>query len=209
MVFTTRSTIPMIVAMIMALLVLAAPAAAQETTPDVDRAVTVGQTTVTWEEHWEYVPDSSTEDTATLRVIDQHAGRILLVTYGEFVDDTVNDREAALDKYAEVVFAGVELEAITARDAGELENGSVWKVYDFELDGVVLTMVITVDESNGGAFVISMLTGNADSFTEIVQQAREEIILNDEPVFLDGIDGAAIASTVATPEASPVARRSR
>ncbi len=198
----------MITAVILTLLSLAVPGVAQESTPDGDRAVMVGKTAIAWGGNWEYIPDSSTDDTATLRVIDQDAGRILLATYGEFLDDTVADREAALDRYAEVVFAGVDLEAITARDAGDLENGAVWKVYDFELVGVVLTMVISVGESTEGAFVISMLTGNADSFTEIVQQAQEEILLNDEQVFLDGVDGAAIASTVATPEASTDARLS-
>jgi hypothetical protein len=203
MVSIVARSIPMITTtVIMALLFLAVPGAAQESTPGVDRAVTVGKTTIAWGESWEYVPDSSAEDRATLRVIDQDAGRILLATYGEFLDDTVDDREAALDRYAEVVFAGVDLEAITARDAGELANGAVWKVYDFELDGVVLTMVISVGESAEGAFVISMLTGNADSFAEIVQRTQEEILVNDETVFLDGVEGAAIASTVATPEAS-------
>lgn len=185
---------------------LAGSVLAQESTPGVEPPVTIGQTEVAWGEGWNVDTESSMQEQITLMWLNEGEGLLGLATYGEFVDETVESAEDALDTFASAYFEGAELEGVTARDAGELDNGAIWKVYDFELDeDLPFTMVITVAETEDQMYTVSTLTGNAGAFASIVEQAQQDITLDGEPQFLAGVDGEALVSPASTPIASPEA----
>ena len=141
---------------------------------------------------------------ATLNQVDAGAGVLKLATYGEFADDTVDSADAALTAFTDAFFQGAGAEAVVEAGSGELDNGAVWKVFTFDLQGIKLSLLITVSEASGGEYVVSTLTGNTDQFADTISQAQAEIMLNGEPVFLDGVDAQQVTSNLgATPVASP------
>jgi hypothetical protein len=196
-----------VVALVLGLLAtMVGPAMAQDSTPPAQQAVTVGSTEVTWTGDWQYDEASSMDQQATLNQVDAGAGVLKLATYGEFADDTVDSADAALTAFTDAFFQGAGAEAVVEAGSGELDNGAVWKVFTFDLQGIKLSLLITVSEGSGGEYVVSTLTGNTDQFADTISQAQEEIMLNGEPVFLDGVDAQQVTSNLgATPVASPEA----
>jgi hypothetical protein len=208
---TTRfiRTAALTVALLLGLLATAGTVAAQDSTPATgDQPVTVGQTEVTWTGDWQYDATSSMDEQITLSQVDPATQSIKLATYGEFADDTVESPEDALDTFATAFFDGAGAEGVVEGGSGELDNGTTWKVYTFDLQGLNLAFLVTVSESADGEYVVTTLTGNADGFQDTVTQAQEQIMLNGEPTFLDGVDATAITgglggTPVASPEATP------
>jgi hypothetical protein len=195
-------------ALLLGLLAVASSVAAQESTPAaVAPPVTVGQTEVGWSGDWQYDASSSMENQqATLTQVDAAAGTIKLATYGEFDDESVKDSQAALDAFAQAFFKGAGAESVVEAGSGELDNGAVWKIYTFDLQGLQLTFLATVSQNSDGAYVVSTLTGNTDEFSATIGQAQDEVTLNGEPTFLDGVDAQQVTSGLnATPVASPEA----
>ena len=66
------------------------------------------------------------------------------------------------------------------------------------LQGLQLSMLITVNEVNDNEFVVSTLTVNTDDFEETITQAQEEITLDGESAFLDGVDADTIGAMVSS-----------
>ena len=187
---------------------VASPAAAQDSTPAADQPVVVGETEVTWTGDWQYDSASSMEQQATLNQVDPASGMLRLATYGEFADESVESPEDALETFSEAFFQGAGAEGVVEAGSGELDNGAVWKIYTFDLQGLQLSLLITVSETSGGEYVVSTLTGNTEGFAETITQAQGEIMLNGEPTFLEGVDAQQVtsnlsASPVASPEATP------
>src|SRR5699024_112808 len=129
---------------------------------------------------------------------------IKLATYGEFKDETVDDSSAALDTFAASFFEGAGAASVVEAGSGTLENGAVWKIYTFDLQGLQLTFLATVSETADGAYVVPTLTGNTDQFPATIEQAQQEITLNGEPIYLAGVDALEVTSGLnATPVATP------
>jgi hypothetical protein len=194
-------------ALLLGILAVAGPVAAQGSTPPAATPpIAVGQTEVGWTGDWQYDAGSSMEQQATLTQVDAGSGTIKLATYGEFEDKTVDNPGDALDTFATAFFDGAGAESVTEAGSGELDNGAVWKIYSFDLKGLQLTFLITVSQADNGAYVVSTLTGNTDQFPATVGQAQQEITLNGEPTFLEGVDAQQVTSGLnATPVASPEA----
>lgn len=184
------------------------PTAAQNATPSPAEVqpVTVGETEITWTGEWQLDPASTTDQQVTLIEINPATGSLKLATYGEFADETVDSPEAALETFVESFFAGAGVDGVQEIGSGELEDGAVWRLFSFNLQGLQLSMLITVNEVNDNEFVVSTLTANTDDFEETIAQAQEEIMLDGEPAFLAGVDNVAVtvgASPVASPAATP------
>lgn len=203
-------TVAVMAALLLGLLAIASPVAAQDATPGaVEPPVTVGGTEVGWTGDWQFDPGSSIEgQQVTLTQVDPEAGNIKLATYGEFQDESVDTAQAALEAFAKAFFDGAGAESVVEAGSGELDNGTVWKIYTFDLQGLQLTFLATVSQNSDGAYVVSTLTGNTDQFSATIDQAQQEITLNGEPVFLEGVDaqqvtGGLNATPIASPEATP------
>jgi hypothetical protein len=197
-------TVAVMAALLLGLLAIASPAAAQDSTPAATQPVIIGQTEIGWTGAWQYDAASSMDQQATLTQVDPATGSIKLATYGEFEDDTVETSSDALDTFANAFFEGAGAESVVEAGSGELENGAVWKVYTFDLQGLQLTFLATVSETADGAYVVSTLTGNTDQFSATIEQAQQEITLNGQPIYLDGVDAQEVTSGLnATPVASP------
>ena len=186
------------------------PAAAQESTPAADQPLTIGETEVTWTGDWQFDPASSMEEQATLTQVDVTTGSLMLATYGEFSDDTVGDPQEALDAFTGSFFEGAGAQSVVDVASGELDNGGVWQLHTFDLQGLQLSLLITVSQAEGGEYIVSTLTANTETFGESLTTAQTDISLNGEPTFLEGIDAEEIgtslsASPAASPEATPAA----
>ena len=203
---TWRRPLAVMIIGLMLAAVISVSVTAQDATPAAGEAVETGSTTVSWAEGWAPEPESSREDQISLIWQDPATGAVGVMTYGELLDQTVDGVEDALDTFSVAYFSGAELEGITARDSGELESGAIWKVYDFSIDdGDRLTLVILVEEIETDVYAVSTVTGYADTFALTVERAQQDVFLDDEPVFLEGLDGNALVSEIATPIATPEA----
>lgn len=186
------------------------PAAAQDSTPTADQPVTVGETELTWTGDWQYDPASSMDEQATLTQVDVTTGSLMLATYGEFADDTVDDPQGALDAFTGSFFDSAGAQSVVMVDSGELDNGGVWELHTFDLQGLQLTMLITVSQADGGEYVVSTLTANTETFSESLTTAQTEISLNGEPTYFEGVDAEQVGTSLnaapsASPEATPAA----
>jgi hypothetical protein len=200
-------TVAVLAAALIGLLAFASPIAAQDSTPaGGPTSVTVGQTEVAWSGAWQYDSGSSMDQQATLTQVDAGSGSLKLATYGEFQDDTVDTPADALEAFSGAFFDGAGAESVVEAGSGELDNGATWKIYTFDLQGLQLTFLATVSQADDGSFIVSTLTGNTDQFSATIDSAQQEITLNGEPTFLDGVDAAEVTSGLnATPVGSPVA----
>lgn len=194
------------VALLLGLMAVAVPVSAQDTTPTVTSPVTVGQTEVAWPDDWTYEEQGSGDSNVSLSQVDADSGSLKLASYGELEDSTVESPQDAIDKFATQYFESAGATGATEAGSGELENGAAWKIYTFDISGLHLTLLVTVSETSDGVYVVSTLTGNTDQFPATIEQAQEEITLNGEPTFLDGVDAQQVTSGLnATPVASPEA----
>lgn len=183
------------------------PASAQQSTPVAEQPIVVGETEITWTGDWEYDPASSVDEQATLTQVDVTSGSLMLATYGEFADGTVGSPQEALDAFTTSFFQGAGAESTAAVASGELENGGVWEAHSFDLQGLQLTLLITVSEAESGEFVVSTLTSNTETFTDSLSASQNDIMIDGEQTFLEGIEAQEITSATptASPEATPAA----
>lgn len=183
------------------------PAAAQESTPAADQPIMVGETEVSWSGDWQYDPGSSMDEQATLTQVDVTTGSLKLATYGEFADDTVSDPQEALDAFTTSFFEGAGAEASSDVSSGELDDGGIWELHTFDLEGLQLSMLISVSETDGGEYVVTTLTANSETFGDSLTVAQSDIMLNGEPTFFEGLDFEQISGAIpaASPEATPAA----
>lgn len=186
---------------------LAAPAAAQESTPRANAAeqqTTVGETEVSWSGAWELEEDASTDEIVSLTIPDEERLQVRLATYAEMVDETVDGPEEALGAFADAFLSDPGVGNAVEVESGELEDGTAWAMYTYDLDGVAVATLFAVNESEDGLFMVSSVTANVTDFAEVVAIAQEQILLDGEPAFLAGIDAAVIApAPQASPESTP------
>lgn len=197
-----RNTAALVALLFGMLALVVNPAAAQDATPSADQPVMVGDTELSWTGDWQLDPSSTVDEQATLNQVDPATGTLKLATYGEFADDSVDTAEDALDTFTTAFFEGAGVETVQETGSGELDNGAMWKMFSFDLQGLQLSLLITVNEASEGEFVVSTLTSNTDQFADSLSQAQEEIMLNGEPTFLEGVEASEITGGL---EASPVA----
>ena len=197
-----RNTAALVALLFGMLALVVNPAAAQDATPSADQPVVVGDTELSWTGDWQLDPSSTVDEQATLNQVDPATGTLKLATYGEFADDSVDTAEDALDTFTTAFFEGAGVETVQETGSGELDNGAMWKMFSFDLQGLQLSLLITVNEASEGEFVVSTLTSNTDQFADSLPQAQEEIMLNGEPTFLEGVEASEITGGL---EASPVA----
>lgn len=197
-------TVAVMAALLLGLLAVAGSVVAQDSTPAAEQPVMVGETEIAWTGDWTYDASSSMDQQATLTQVDAANGSIKLATYGEFEDESVENPGDALDTFATAFFEGAGADMVVESGSGELENGAVWKIYSFNLQGLQLSFLATVSETADGAYVVTTLTGNTDQFSATIEQAQEEIMLNGESIYLDGVDAMQVTSGLnATPVATP------
>lgn len=177
------------------------------TSPATGQSVTVGNTEMSWPDTWEYDPSSSMDSQATVTQVDNASGTIKLATYGEFQDQTVTSPEQALDTFADAFFGGAGAENVTPLNNGTLPDGTVWKSWTFDLQGLDLTFLATVSQAADGTYIVSTLTANSDAMAATIGEVQQEILLDGQPVYLAGIDPAAVTGgsggqTTGTPPAT-------
>lgn len=151
-------------------------------------SMTVGTTVVSWADTWTYDPSSSMNEQITLTQVDPSRGELRLATYGEFADVTVNDPQGAMDAFTDSFFQSAGAQSVIATHSGFLQQGGVWKQYEFDLQGLALSMVITVSAAPNGEYIVSTLTANTESFEDSLAAAQSEIFLDGQPTFLSGVD---------------------
>ncbi len=188
------------------------PATAQDSTPaatpGVEQPVVIGDVEITWTGDWQYDSASSIEQQATFIQIDMENQVLKLVSYGSFEDETVEGTGEAIDVFAQSYFESAGAEAVDESGTGELEDGAIWRLYSFELEGVPVTFLISAEQDDEGAFVLTTLTANTSAFAESLTQVREEFTLNEDGQLFEELDEAEVIETIpaqASPEATPAA----
>ncbi len=191
---------------------LAHPATAQDSTPAstpvVDQPVVVGSTEITWTGEWEYDAASSIEDQATFIQIDMEQGVLQLVSYGAFEDAEIEDPDSAIDMFTDAYFESAGAGTVEENGSGELEDGTIWRLYTFDLQAVQVSLLITAVEGEDDAFVVTTLTANTSAFEDSLTQVQDEFTLNEDGQLFQDIDEEEVIESLpaqATPEASPAA----
>jgi hypothetical protein len=157
------------------------------------RSALVAQTEVSWEGDWKYDASSSGDEQVALSWIDSNTGQIAALTYSERTDASFDSADAALDDLVSAFLEDDNVTDVVAAGSGALENGSVWRAYTFHLMGIPLTLLMAVSETTDGRYVISTLAGNTESFQASIERAQQEIRLNGDQVFLQGLDGELVS----------------
>lgn len=182
------------------------PTAESEPTPEAlsidNELVTVGRTEVTWTGEWEFDTASSTDDQATFSLLDPATGTLKFASYGEFSDALAVDGNEVLEVFAEAYFESAGAEGVEETGAGVLDDGTIWKRYTFDLQGLDVTFLISASVSGGDTYVVTTLTTNTSAFDASLEQVQQEIMLDGEPDFLAGID-ADMPSESPTPSVLP------
>ncbi len=191
---------------------VANPALGQDSTPAstpvVEQPVVVGETEINWTGEWEYDAASSIEDQATFIQIDMEQGILQLVSYGAFEDAEIEDTDAAIDVFTDAYFESAGAGAVEENGSGELEDGTIWRLYTFDLQGVQVSLLITAVEGDGDAFVVTTLTANTSAFADSLTQVQEEFTLNEDGQLFPELDEDEVTESLpaqGTPEASPAA----
>jgi hypothetical protein len=191
---------------------VANPAMGQDSTPAstpmIEQPVVVGETEITWTGEWEYDDASSIEDQATFILIDIERGILQLVSYGAFEDELIEDPDAAIDVFTEAYFESAGAGTVEEYGNGELDDGTIWRLFTFDLQGVQVSLLITAVEGEDDAFVVTTLTANTSAFEDSVTQVQEEFTLNEDGQLFPDLDEEEVTESLpaqATPEASPAA----
>lgn len=201
-----------LVALMLGLLaIVASPVAAQESTPTdstpvVEQPVIVGSTEITWTGDWEYDAATATDEQATFTQIDIENMVLQLLSYGVIEDVSIEDAEQVID--TTVASLRETVESVEENGSGQLDDGTVWRIYTFELQGLQVSLLLTVDQGDDGAFMVTSLIANTSALADAISQVQEDFILNEDGQFFEGLDAAEITEGLpvqATPEASPEA----
>lgn len=191
---------------------VANPAAAQDSTPsaspEVEQPVVVGETEITWTGEWEYDAASSIDEQATFVQIDMENAVLKLVSYGQFEDETVEDTDQAIDVFTESYFESAGADAVEENGSGELEDGTIWRLYSFDLQAVPVSLLITASEDDDAGFVVTTLTANTSAFEDSLTQVQEEFMLDEDGQLFQDLDEGEVTDLLpaeGTPEASPAA----
>jgi len=190
---------------------LASPVTAQDSTPAesspaADQPVVVAGSEISWTGDWQYDAASSMEQQATFTQIDMQDQVLKLVSYGVFQDETVADPGEAIDVFSDAFFEGAGAETVQENGSGELEDGTIWRMYSFDLQGTGVSFLITATQDDEGAYVVTSLTANTPVMEETITQVQEEFTIDGDGQFFEGVDAADVTqglSTQASPEASP------
>lgn len=153
-------------------------------------SVFVGLTEVFWGGDWEYDAASSMDTQVTLNQVDPVSGSLKLVTYGEFTDYTVTGATGALTTFTDAFFEGAGATNTRQVDGGQLFNGAEWRLYTFTLEGLDLSLFITVSQGASGEFVVSTVTSNTADLESTIGQVQQEISLDGQAPLLDGVDAS-------------------
>jgi hypothetical protein len=189
------------------------PATAGLDTPVPSQAVTVGDTEVSWSGDWTPTGTDSGGQQVALSKGSPGAGPFSLVSYGEFQDPSVTSTEQALEVFSSAFFSSAGAEDVTPVASGTLPDGQAWQSWSFTLQGSSLIFVATASQSDSSAWAVSTLTADEDGFTEMLTSAQQEILLDGQPVFMQGLDPVTVTtpgtgqpgSTTATPEQTTTA----
>lgn len=193
------------------LAILAGPVAAQDSTPAGSspasaEPVVVAGSEITWTGDWEYDAASSMEQQATFTQIDMQNQVLKLLSYGVFQDESVEDSDGAIDVFSDAFFEGAGAATVEENGSGELEDGTIWRMYSFDLSGTQVSFLITATQDDEGAFVVTSLTANTPVMADTITQVQDEFSVDGEGQLLEGVDPAEVTqglSTQASPEASP------
>src|SRR5690606_20817288 len=112
----------------------------------------------------------------------------------------IEGAQAVLDTFTEQFVQGVGAEFVQEAGSGELEDGTDWKLFAFELQSFQLTLLITVGQAEDGSYVVSTLIATADQFGDRLAAVQEAILLDGEPTFLEGIEPEDVGGE---PQATP------
>lgn len=194
------------------------PTAAVETpattvTPVAGQSATVGDTEVSWSGEWESTGSDSGGQQVALSRGTPGTGVFSLASYGEFLDPSASTAQQAVEVFAGAFFDSAQAENVTPLNSGTLPDGTVWQSWTFSIQGSELIFVATGSQTAGGAWSISTLTADADSFTDMLASAQQEILLDGQPTFMAGVDPAALTTqgtgqpveTTATPDQTATA----
>lgn len=154
----------------------------------VDETIFVANTEVGWTGPWEYDLASSTTDQATFSNVDQATGTLKLVTYGEFADQSVAGTGAALTTFTDAFFQGAGATNARQIDGGTLANGSEWRLYSFNLQGLDLSIFVTGSQIANGMFVVTTVTANTTAIQQTLAEVQQDFSLNRTTPVFDGVD---------------------
>lgn len=157
------------------------------------RSTWVGATEITWDGDWEYDAESSTDKKLALSRVDTDTGQFAVLLYAEPTDVTFDSPDAVLDDVAAGFVEEAKATDVTTAGSGTLEDGSVWRAYTFKLMGIPLTVLMAVKETPDGRFAVSTLAGSTDGFEASIESAQRQVLLNGEPIFLEGFDPSLVS----------------
>lgn len=182
---------------------MAAPLAAQNSTPRADQPVVVNGTEITWSGEWEYDADDSysvasvSEQAMFVQKdedIDDQIGYVTLLSYGVLEQSEAADSSEAVQIFAELLLEGASPNALEQSASGESAGGGVWGLYAFtpsaadDIQGQSIASLIAVSENDEGAFIVTSLTSPIDLFHDAINQAQNDFRLDGDGRLFEGID---------------------
>ncbi len=203
----------------------------QESTPGATQPVVMADTEITWTGAWEYDTEDSYDVTSIPEQaiffqrdedIDEEVGFVKLLTYGLLGDESAATGPEAVRLFAELFLDGMSPNALTETARGEGGNGTAWALFTFtpspidEVQDQSFSSLISAQQDDTGATVITSLTAPTDLFGETIQDVQNAFVLDGNSRFFDDIDVAQIVAELpegtspgqdlaATPAASPEA----
>jgi hypothetical protein len=151
--------------------------------PVTTSSVMVGSTQVGWSGPWVQETGLSTPTQVAFSQVDQAAGTVEMVSYGEFATGSVT-----LDSYAQTFFQGAGATNVQQTDGGVLANGAEWRVYRFSLQGTDMGTFVMGKPTTTGSYAITMVTGNAPLMMFTLIDVQTQFSLNGSASLLDGVD---------------------
>jgi hypothetical protein len=156
--------------------------------PVTQNSVFVYGTEVGWTGAWQQDVAASTVDQVAFTQIDQAAGVMKLVSYGEFTDSSVFGTSQALSAFAEGFFSSIGTFDSRQLDGGTLTNGAEWRLYRFTYNGIDLSTFMTVSQMANGSFAVTTVTGNANMMTLTITEVQQQFSLDRSRSLLQGVD---------------------
>lgn len=149
--------------------------------------VMVGSTQVGWAGTWQQSESGTSSSQATFSRSGQ-AGTMELVSYGEFADPSVASVPAAVDGFANAFLQSAGAVGAQQVDGGTLQNGAVWKLYRFTLNGNDLATFVMGSQTSSGAYVITTVTANSSIMMATMIDVQAQFSLNGSTSMLAGVD---------------------
>ncbi len=192
----TRALVASVLAMVLAVVAIAQPAAALAQVTGQTQTQTAGSATITFGPNWQYEADISDTESAFLTHT-QLQGTIFI--HGEIPDPTVTDAGVGLEQFATGFFGEFGDGDQQLVDSGTLtaNSATAWHLYTLSQGGIPYAALITGNITTvPGTFVADMLLAPQGSFPEAIDSANTEIDINGAGSPFAQFTGAQLETTI-------------